>query len=114
MQMLALRILLPLATSSVTEPAPRYLCQNDGLISLPATRYVTDNGQAGDPVEVEAASSVLCGVRDREPLIIGSVRLHLHFPLNLMLRLALLTSSINLRSRVISDIQSVLLVYRVS
>ena len=84
MLMLALRILLPPATSNVTEQALRCVCRRDGIAYLVAIRSVIDTGQAGDPVEVEAASSVLCGMRDGEPLIIGSVTLHFSFPLQPM------------------------------
>ena len=66
------------------EQVLRCVCQRNRIVYLAAIRSVIDIGQAGDPVEVEAASSVLCGVRDGEPLVIGSVTLHFLFTLQSM------------------------------
>ena len=49
-----------------------------GLATAP--RCVVKLGQAGDPVEVQAASSVFRKEDGEEPLIIGSVSAFFSFP----------------------------------
>ncbi|KAL9115464.1 MAG: hypothetical protein Q9227_000785 [Pyrenula ochraceoflavens] len=50
---------------------------NAGITDLAATSYLECHGTgtlAGDPVEVQAASSVLCETRQETPLLIGSIK----------------------------------------
>ena len=64
-------------SSKAQADAIRTAYNNAGITDLTATRYLECHGTgtlAGDPIELQAASSVLCRGRDEGPLIVGSIK----------------------------------------